>query len=275
MTDNEKKVETMGSSLRKALDEVDDADLEKFSSRSQDVPHELSNITRTQTPITTIELALKHGSDLTQLEKLMELQERYEANEAKKAFHVAMAEFKKNPPEILKDRKVSFGEGKTSYHHATLANVCEKVIQGLSEHGLSHGWKTDQSQENKITVECVITHAQGHSESTKLSAKPDETGSKNPIQAMGSTITYLERYTLLALTGLATHDQDNNGKGAEVEHVNEKQLSTITDMINNLNADESKFCEVMGVESLDKIPASDFNKAMKKLKDKEKKLKEH
>ena len=234
----------------------------------------MTDLQVTKTPQAMIELAITSGADLEKLEKILALQERFEANEAKKAFHVAMTEFKKNPPEILKDKKVSFGEGKTSYHHATLANVCEKVIQGLSEHGLSHGWKTDQAQENKVTVECVITHAQGHSESTKLSAEPDTSGSKNKIQAMGSTITYLERYTLLALTGLATHDQDNNGKGAEVEHVNNKQLSTITDMINNLNADESKFCEVMGVESLDKIPASQFDKAMKKLKEKERKQKE-
>ena len=43
---------------------------------------------------------------------------------------------------------------------------------------------------------------------------PDDSGGKNPIQSIGSTITYLERYTILALTGLATKEQDDDGKSA-------------------------------------------------------------
>ncbi len=209
-------------------------------------------------PSAMIEFAISKGADLEKLEKILELQERFERNEAKKAYHVAMTEFKKNPPEILKDRKVSFGEGKTSYHHATLANVCEKVIEGLSKHGLSHGWKTDQTQENKITVECVITHSQGHGESTKLSAEPDTSGSKNKIQAMGSTITYLERYTLLALTGLATFDMDDNGNTAgSSDYITEEQVKIIELLAEETNSDVPKW---MKVESIGKILASDFKK---------------
>ena len=57
---------------------------------------------------------------------------------------------------------------------------------------------------------CKITHEQGYSEETTITAPADLTGSKNVIQAIGSTISYLERYSILALTGLTTYEMDND-----------------------------------------------------------------
>ena len=167
----------------------------------------------TSSPAMLMMAALDKGADLDKLEKLMLLQERYEKNEARKSYHEAMGQFKANPPEIGKDKTVSFkaGGGQTSYSHASLANVTGKINRALSKHGLSAGWTTVQSEKG-ITVTCTVTHKFGHSESTSLTAAPDTSGSKNAIQAIGSTVSYLERYTILALTGLATHDMDDDGK---------------------------------------------------------------
>lgn len=162
-------------------------------------------------PVNMIQMAISNGADLEKLEKLLSLQERWEGNEAKKAYHVAMAKFKENPPKIEKDKKVGYvAKGATvGYSHASLANVTEKINKSLSENGLSASWTTKQN--GAISVTCHITHSKGHSEQTTLTAGSDTTGSKNSIQAIGSTITYLQRYTLLSLTGLATYDMDNDG----------------------------------------------------------------
>ncbi len=158
------------------------------------------------------ELVKVGGSmDVAKLRELLELQERWEANEAKKAYVVAMSGFKADPPEILKDKTVSYGQ--TSYRHATLYNVTSKINSALSLHGLTASWRTAQDN-GSIKVTCKITHVLGHSEETSLSAPPDDSGKKNVIQQMASTITYLERYTLFALTGLAGKDQDDDGNGA-------------------------------------------------------------
>jgi len=85
-----------------------------------------------------------------------------------------------------------------------------KITAELSKHGLSASWRTEQNGQIKVT--CRISHSMGHYEETSLSADADTSGSKNAIQAVGSTITYLERYSLLAITGLATEDQDNDGE---------------------------------------------------------------
>ncbi len=150
--------------------------------------------------------------DVDKLEALLKVQMQWEANEAKKAYVVAMAKFKENPPEILKDQTVSYGQ--TSYKHASLHNVTTKINTELSKHGLTASWVTSQDN-GSIKVTCKITHIQGHSEETSLSAPPDDSGKKNSIQAIGSTVTYLQRYTIKSLTGLAEHDQDDDGIGRE------------------------------------------------------------
>lgn len=174
----------------------------------------IATITPRNSPADMIRVAVSGKADLDKLEKLLTIQERWEANEAKKAYHKAMAEFKANPPQILKDRKVKYStdKGTVGYSHASLYNVTEKINKELSKHGLSASWTTQHN--GQITVTCKITHIKGHSEQTSLSAAPDVSGAKNAIQAIGSTITYLERYTLLALTGLATYGQDDDGMRA-------------------------------------------------------------
>lgn len=218
-----------------------------------------------RTPADLISRAVESGADLDKLEKLLALQERWEANEARKAYHQAMSDFKANPPKINKDKKVGYStdKGKVGYSHASLYNVTEKINKELSKYGLSASWTT--KQEAGITVTCKITHSKGHSEQTSLTAAPDATGSKNSIQAIGSTISYLCRYSLLCLTGLATTDQDDDGKSATVEFINEKQLSTILDYISDKGVNIEKFCKYLNIESIEKMPVTEYEKSIKAL----------
>jgi len=223
-----------------------------------------------QSPLEAMTYAISNGVELEKLEKMLELQERWDRIEAKKAYTQAMAEFKAIPLVIKKDRHVKFAtqKGTTEYTHASLGNVTSSINAALAAHGLSAAWKTEQNQ-GAITVTCTITHKLGYSESTSLTAGKETSGTKNDIQSIGSTITYLQRYTLLALTGLATHDQDDDGNKTEVEFINEKQVSTIYDMVNATDTDETKFLAYIGAESIESIPANLFNKAISALKAKE------
>lgn len=160
--------------------------------------------------------ALQAGVSIEQMQGLLAIQKEWEANEARKAYVAAMAEFKKNPPEIFKRKAVEFTTrdgDTTSYKHATLGDVTTAIINGLAQHGISHRWDTKQA-EGRIVVTCILTHNMGHSESTSLEAAPDASGKKNGIQQVASTVTYLQRYTLLGASGLATKDMDDDGAGA-------------------------------------------------------------
>jgi len=158
--------------------------------------------------------------DVDKLMKLMDMKERFDAAEAKKAYVAAMAEFKRNPPEIFKTKQVGYTNKDgtfTGYKHATLGDVTTAIIKGLADNGFSHRWDTEQRDNAQIYVTCVLTHKLGHSESTTLNSSRDDSGKKNNIQQMASAINYLQRYTLLAATGLATQDaqDDDDGIGTE------------------------------------------------------------
>lgn len=166
------------------------------------------------TPHQLLALAVQQGASLDQLERLMALQERFEANEARKAYADAFAAFKSGEPiHIQKDKRVKFTtqKGTTEYTHATIGNVVKVLTEALGRYGFSHAWNSKQDRQF-VTIECSLRHRSGHHESVSMSAEIDTSGSKNHIQAIGSTVTYLQRYTLLAITGCATTDQpDDDG----------------------------------------------------------------
>lgn len=222
-------------------------------------------------PAELITLAIEKGSDLGKLEHLLNIQREWNKDVARNAYHKAMSEFKANPPIIKKNKDVSFGSGKAAYKHATLYNVVKECSAALSKYNLSASWTTNNQTPGMISVTCVVTHELGHSESTALSAPSDVSGNKNAIQAVGSTVTYLQRYTLLALLGLATMDQDDDGQAAVTEFVDQKQLSQLYDLCANREVDQTKFCQFFKVESLEKIPAKRFNEAKVALEAKKKK----
>lgn len=169
----------------------------------------------TVTPMDLVQIAVQQGADIDKLGKLLDLQLRWEADQARKAFVAAMTEFKNHPPAINKNKEVDFtsAKGRTHYKHATLDNVSSIIGEALAAVGISHRWAVEQLEGGMIRVTCVLTHKQGHSESVFLQASRDESGNKNNIQAVGSTVTYLQRYTLLSATGMAVKDQDDDGAG--------------------------------------------------------------
>lgn len=179
--------------------------------KAEIVPSNGSGVTVSATHQGAIELAIRQGTPVETLVKLFELKERAEASEARKAFDAAFAAFKAETPKLEKTKPVSFDNGKTSqYKYTPLDEIAQAVGPILARHGLSYNWEQAQLNEGVIAVCCILRHVQGHSIQNTLSAKADPSGSKNAIQAIGSAVSYLRRYTLLGVLGMATGDEDDD-----------------------------------------------------------------
>lgn len=228
------------------------------------------------TPMQMLQIAVERGAQLDMLERLMALQERWEAGEARKAFVAALNAFKANPPTVVKNKRAGFESrrtgDKTEYEYATLDRLCDVIGAALADHDLSHRWEVEQA-DGLIRVTCILTHAQGHSERVMLQAGADQSGSKNSIQAIGSTVTYLERYTLLSVTGLAAKGQDNDAALADDETISPEQKETLVALMKETGADTAKFLAYLGVTTLDELPASMFPLAKSALQQKKAKAK--
>jgi hypothetical protein len=171
--------------------------------------------------MTVLELAVSGGAGIDVLERLLGLQERWAANQARQAFDAAMAALRADLPTITKAREVDFTstKGRTHYLYEDLSSVTEAVSPAMARHGLSFRWQTDSSQVGAIAVTCIVSHAKGHNERTSLSCAADDSGSKNDIQAIGSAVTYLQRYTLKAALGLAA-SADDDGRARLMREAN-------------------------------------------------------
>lgn len=177
--------------------------------------NELVKIDQSPTPITLLQQAVEKGVDIAQLEKLMELQERWEARQAKKNFLESLSEFQTKVPVLKKGKvaKVQMKSGGTfSYKYADLGSITGSIKKSLHECGLSYRWEFEDSGA-KMKVTCHVSHKDGHTESSSMESVLDNSGAKNDIQQKGSTQTYLQRYTLIGALGLSTADEDNDAKG--------------------------------------------------------------
>jgi hypothetical protein len=161
----------------------------------------------------TIDMMLQRGAEIGSLERLFDLQIAWEANEARKAYMAALARMKAEIPiEIFKRKKVDVPGG-AKFKHAELADVVDACCAAMGKFGFVHRWIPRQ-EEGAIVVKCIVTHERGHSEDCELRAAPDDSGKKNAIQMVGSTVTYLERYTLQAILGVAAKNMDDDGNAA-------------------------------------------------------------
>lgn len=226
------------------------------------------------TPMQLISDAQANGADVEKLHQLFELQLRWENNEAKKAYNEAMAEFKAETFVMNKDGWASFktkNGGEMSYSFITLANVVHSVVPLLSSHGLSHSWETKQDG-STVHVRCRISHRKGHSESISLCSGLDTSGMKNNIQMIGSTVSYLQRYTLMSILGLASADIDNDGNdtsGPPVERITESQAADIYALISELKVNEAGFLSYLGkFDTVEEIPSKEYKRAIAALESK-------
>lgn len=213
-------------------------------------------------PAEMAQALISKGMKPEDLMKLLAVQERHDANEARKAFHKAMADFKMNAPEITKDKTNNqYGSKYTS-----LSNLVNTVNPVLSKHGLTASWEIDQL-ETLIKVTCVITHELGHSEKSSMSSPPDTSGAKNNIQQIKSAITYLKGVTFESICGLAStdgnvDDDGNNAGQGEVELIDEKQLGVIKDYVDNNEGFEARLLKYLHVDSIENILKADYQKAV-------------
>jgi inorganic pyrophosphatase len=225
------------------------------------------------TPVDLINTIITKGGDLSQLAQLMELQEKWEAKQAKANFNHARQKFMDDVGTVFKNKE-GFG-----YFFASLDNIAKTIKPVLDKCDLYYSWDTD-FVDGIVHVTCVISHVDGHEQRTKLAGGPDTSGKKNSIQAIGSTTSYLQRYTLVSALGLVISDQDSDlnvdddGDGGQKvvpikknkNVIDKKQVEEILELIAKTKADTIKFCNHHKISSVAEMPAEQFEDCKTSLK---------
>lgn len=229
------------------------------------------------TPMAMVSRALEMGVSADILKQMMDLRDREEARQAKIAFTKALAAAKAELKPIMKTREVDYtpqGKQRVNYRHEDLAGIEEQAGPILTKHGLSYTYESDNGPDKPITVTCVLEHVDGHSTRTPLSAGADTSGGKNSLQAIASAVTYLQRYTLKLALGLSvSHDDDGRKSDHTVDgQITEDQAATIRALCEETGTDIPHFCELMKVESVPELAASQYDRVIKSLEAKKRRV---
>jgi hypothetical protein len=222
------------------------------------------------TLLTLIADAYARGDDLTKIMPLLDIRDREEKRTQLQAFNRAIARAKINIPTILKNKSASFGVGKAAYKHADLAEIERTIRKPLGDEGLSCRFNSDV-KDGMIILTCLLAHEDGHIEKNSLPGPADTSGNKNPIQAMGSTLTYLQRYLVMMSLGLAASEDDDANSvsratitAEQVAELN-KKLQEIGELLGNVVGLTNGFLNLYRIKEIEQLPADDFADAMKRI----------
>ncbi len=157
-------------------------------------------------PASMLVMAVEKGADISQIEALMGLQERWEKEQARKAFFAAYSKFQSEVPIVLKSKAGH------NFKYAPIGAIVSQIREALRSAELSYRFEYAEDLKNDtLTVTCIASHILGHQERTTQTGPIDTSGSKNAIQAVGSSTAYLERYTLKGAFGITIADEDDDG----------------------------------------------------------------
>lgn len=207
--------------------------------------------------------------DVERLERLMNLYERIHDRDAKAAYTAALAAMQPRLPVISEKGKISIPgkEGKKGQEtpYALWEDINDAIRPLLAEYGFCLSFRTGLHEDGRIKVVGVLGHREGHQEETTMILPHDSTGSKNAVQAIGSSTSYGKRYTAMALLNITSRGEDDNGKAGGANTITSEQVGELQALMEDVGADREKFLAFMKAESISDIPAGAFKKAVDSL----------
>lgn len=213
------------------------------------------------TPMALIEKALERDIDPEKLEKLMDLQDRWQNREAEKEFNQAMNRCQSELGRIAANKTNS----QTRSQYADYAALDRVVRPVYSRHDLALSFDTKETGASEVLVVCYVSHSAGHTRTYRVLMPADGKGAKGgdvmtKTHAAGSGISYGMRYLLKMIFNLAI-GQDDDGNAASVPPVTFQQAAQLRDELAAVDGDEAAFCRYLKVSSLEDLPSTAFDTA--------------
>ncbi len=150
--------------------------------------------------------------DIDKLERLMAMHERMQARDAEAEFNAAMAAMQSDIPSIA-ERGAIVVNGQKRSDYATFEDINDVIKPIMQAHGFAITFKVENTP-GGMSVTGILMHRAGHRESTTMLLPLDTSGSKNAVQAVGSSTSNGKRYVMSALLNLTTRGEDDDGHAA-------------------------------------------------------------
>ena len=212
-------------------------------------------------------LATNPALNIEVFDRLLMARRQEEDRAAERAFNLAMSVAKGELQPVLKTRDVDYpskrdGGARTKYKYESFADVARVVDPVFAAHGLAYRFAIAQGGE-LVKVTCIVSHSDGYSERVTVESKvdPGSTG-MSMVQALGSAMTYLQRYSLRAAIGLAAGvDDDGRGAGGTSPRISNEQASELALLIEETGRSQTTLLKLVGVESVIDMNVDQYTRA--------------
>lgn len=203
-------------------------------------------------------MATDASISIERVEQTFAFYQRVQADRARQAFYAAFAEMQKDLPAV--ERR---GTGHNAKKYARFEDFIEAIKPTLTAHGFSLSHRIKQPTAALIEITAILAHRDGHAEETSIALPPDTSGNKTAVHALGSAISYGKRYTGLLIIGVATADEDDDGKAAGAgETISEEQCKELAALMEDFDSEQTiGFCKYFKVASVEDLPVAAFDRA--------------
>jgi len=161
--------------------------------------------------------------DISKMERLLDMQERVMAKEAEMAFYADMSDLQDAMPTIKKEGAIKVGDQVRS-RYARFEDILGQTKGLLKKYGFSVSFKSN-FVDGQLEITGTLSHRAGHHESTTMRLPFDSSGSKNNVQAIGSSVSYGKRYVYCMLLNINITEDDDDGNAADLDNSIDRQIS--------------------------------------------------
>lgn len=231
-------------------------------------------------------VAANPAIDVAKMQIVMDMQERLIAHRAKMAFDAALSEMQGEMPTISQRGRIEIrakdakgertGAVQQSTRFAKWEDIAEAIRPILKQFGFALRFRTGLTEAGLVRVVGILS-GHGHREESEFVLQHDSTGSKNAVQAIGSSTSYGKRYAACALLNIASRGEDDDAlvgggkiiddgfpgdKNPDAPKINQKQIDMLVEKCEAVGCPRPRFLSHIRAARFEDIPAADFDQHM-------------
>ena len=223
-------------------------------------------------------LASNPDVDIAKFQALVKINEDSMDRSEKQEYNAAMVKAQRRIPTVLKNKD----NQQTNSRYADFDAVTKVAKPIYTEEGFAisfhEGYATPEKPipDNHIRMIADVMHEAGHTEIKEADIPLDSMGIKGTVNktgphAKGSSFQYGRRYMTCMIFGISTGDDDDGNSAGGVEYITLDQETEINDLLTETKTNLPAFLKLMGANSVDKILARNYSKAVNFFQDKKRK----
>ena len=208
---------------------------------------------------------IREGATLEETKQYYGFMREIQRDEARVQFDADFVQMQGELPEVPKLGRIDHGGGR-GYNYARWEDINDHIKPVLQKYGFGLRFDIITETESLFEIEAILVHRSGYSICTRKKLPIDKSGAKNIVQAYGSTQSYAQRYSAIALLNLTSRNEDtdgSNGRGHKPpDKLSDEALSDLAKAITDSGRTEEWFCQFAHISELEALAPERFDAAL-------------